>query len=231
MATEQQLLALPTAAFDFTLRDVLHWLVADKANTVFAFLFGIGFYLQMSRLTGAASTPSPIYRRRLAVLLVIGLLHNFFLWTWDILHLYALAGFVLLSLRQPQQPRRWSRADCCSRCWAARRQDLAGVLGLGGRRLESAAIPTRARCCARRSPSAATTSASCGIFFDLTMVDYVLTGFIVGWLAYALGTVSHRRLGRPARMDHARRGLPAGMAPGAAMDAARGTVDRRHGAS
>ena len=50
MATEQQLLSLPTAAFDLALFDVLRWLFLDKANTLFAFLFGLGFYLQMRRL-------------------------------------------------------------------------------------------------------------------------------------------------------------------------------------
>src|SRR6188768_4291363 len=98
MATEQQLLSLPTAGYDFALLDVLRWLVMDKANTIFAFLFGLGFYVQMQRLEARGADFERLYRRRLTVLLVIGFLNLFFLWTWDILHLYALAGFILLPL-------------------------------------------------------------------------------------------------------------------------------------
>src|SRR5688572_6939691 len=47
MATEQQLLSLPSAALDLALLGVLRWLVHDKANSIFAFLFGLGFFLQM----------------------------------------------------------------------------------------------------------------------------------------------------------------------------------------
>ncbi len=50
MSTETQLLSLPSAPIDLALYDVLGWLFFDKANTIFAFLFGLGFYLQMQRL-------------------------------------------------------------------------------------------------------------------------------------------------------------------------------------
>ena len=52
MATEQQLLSLPHGPFDLALFDVLGWLFTDKANTLFAFLFGLGFALQLQRLEG-----------------------------------------------------------------------------------------------------------------------------------------------------------------------------------
>ena len=100
MATEHQLLSLPTAALDFTLTDVLRWLFSDKANTVFAFMFGLGFALQLERLEGRGIDFEALYRRRLTVLFIVGVIHFFFVWTWDILHLYALAGFLLLPLRR-----------------------------------------------------------------------------------------------------------------------------------
>jgi uncharacterized protein len=99
MATEEQLLMLPSAPADFALMQVLRWLVMDKANTLFAFLFGLGFYLQMTRLEARDVDFGPIYLRRLAVLLIVGVLHLLLVWTWDILHLYALAGFLLFALR------------------------------------------------------------------------------------------------------------------------------------
>ena len=67
---------------------------------MFAFLFGLGFYLQMQRLQSRGADFEALYKRRLTVLLCIGFLHLFFVWTWDILHLYALAGFILLPLRR-----------------------------------------------------------------------------------------------------------------------------------
>src|SRR6185503_18867709 len=82
MATEEQLLSLPTAALDLTLLDIIEWLFVDKANTLFAFLFGLGFYLQMQRLEARGADFERLYRRRLWVLLGIGAIHLFFIWTW-----------------------------------------------------------------------------------------------------------------------------------------------------
>ena len=90
--------ALPTASLDYYTSWVLRWFMADKANTVFATLFGLGFYLQMQR---GAGTPGfeRRYTRRLLWLLVFGILNLFFLWPWDILHLYAIGGLFLLAMR------------------------------------------------------------------------------------------------------------------------------------
>ena len=186
MATEQQLLSLPTAAFDFTLRDVLDWLVADKANTLFAFLFGVGFYLQMSRLDARGAESESIYRRRLAVLFVIGVVHNFFLWTWDILHLYALAGFFLLALRRLS-----NRALVLVGLVAALlgRTAIKTVLEFsaspGGEGIEL--YSDEAALVRQGISESGDYFGLVGHFFEMTMIDYVLTGFIVGWLVYALG--------------------------------------------
>ena len=98
LATDAQRLSLPTAALDHTLQLLLSALVSDKANTLFAFLFGLGFHLQMQRMQARGAAFEAIYVRRLTVLLCLGVLHVLLVWTWDILHLYALAGFVLLAL-------------------------------------------------------------------------------------------------------------------------------------
>lgn len=100
MATQQQLLALPTHSLDLTLHQFIVWLGVDKANTLFAFLFGLGFYLQMQRLSERGADFERIYLRRLTALLLIGVAHTFLLWTWDILHVYAIAGFMLFALRK-----------------------------------------------------------------------------------------------------------------------------------
>lgn len=83
-----------------------------KFYTLFSFLFGLGFGVQFQR---AAERHSPdflsTYRRRLLVLLVIGLLHFTLIWWGDVLHVYALLGFALLQFRQ--------RADKTLLIWAA----------------------------------------------------------------------------------------------------------------
>lgn len=97
-ATEAQLAALPTAAIDKPAYFLILWLVGDKANTAFATLFGLGFYLQMTRGEGRPGFASR-YRRRLFWLLIFGWLNATLLWVWDILNVYALSGFLLLAMR------------------------------------------------------------------------------------------------------------------------------------
>ena len=209
MATEQQLLSLPTAAFDFALLDVLRWLVMDKANTVFAFLFGLGYYLQMERLEARGADFARVYERRLAVLLVIGFLNLFFLWIWDILHLYALAGFILLAMRRLST------------------RDLLGIgliLALLGRTAE--------KTLAEFGPSGNWTGLPGGYeeadilqrqalaergdylglvgnFFDWVFVDYLASGMILGWLCYALGRfLIGAWVGRHGWIERAKEFLP-----------------------
>jgi uncharacterized protein len=187
MATEQQLLSLPTAGFDFALLDVLRWLVADKANTMFAFLFGLGFYLQMKRLEARGVDFERLYKRRLTVLLIIGLANLFFLWTWDILHLYALAGFILLPLRRLAT------------------RDLFGIgliLALLGRTGEKALAEFAPQgnwlglpggyadpdiLLRQQLSESGDYFAIVANFFDWVFVDYLASGMILGWLCYALG--------------------------------------------
>ncbi|QRK12010.1 DUF418 domain-containing protein [Archangium violaceum] len=73
--------------------------VAEKAMSTFSFLFGLGFAIQMGRAEARGSSIVPVYTRRLAVLLLIGLSHLFALWYGDVLNLYAVMGFVLLLFR------------------------------------------------------------------------------------------------------------------------------------
>ena len=59
--------------------------------SLFSFLFGLGLALQLRR--GRAALPR--FRRRLLILLGIGLIHAVFIWYGDILLTYAAGGFVL----------------------------------------------------------------------------------------------------------------------------------------
>ena len=77
--------------FEFLVSAVLE----GKFYTIFSFLFGLGFTLQLSRLERRGLRGIAIYRRRLVVLLAIGILHMSLLWEGDILTLYALLGMLL----------------------------------------------------------------------------------------------------------------------------------------
>lgn len=72
-----------------------HLLVDGKFYSVFSLLFGVGFALQLQRLARRGHDGLRIYRRRVLVLLGIGLVHSFLVWDGDILTLYALLGLCL----------------------------------------------------------------------------------------------------------------------------------------
>jgi uncharacterized protein len=78
---------------------VFNFLISGKALTLFSFLFGLGFALQMERAESRGSSVVPLHARRLGVLLLIGSLHFLTLWYGDITSHYAMLGFVLLLLR------------------------------------------------------------------------------------------------------------------------------------
>jgi len=87
--------SLPTDdAIDFTVM----LLVDYKFYTLFSFLFGLGFAMQLERARRRGVSPVPAYSRRTGVLLVLGLVHCL-IWFGDILHVYAVLGFGLLLLR------------------------------------------------------------------------------------------------------------------------------------
>jgi uncharacterized protein len=77
-----------------------HAFVDGKFYTLFSFLFGIGFALQLERLTKRGLDGLRIFRRRLLVLLAIGLVHMVLIWDGDILTLYALLGLLLPFFRK-----------------------------------------------------------------------------------------------------------------------------------
>ena len=101
---DAQRAAMPTARVDAWLHMAIQLLAQDKAITLFSLLFGVGTALQAERAT-AQDAGNGALRRRLLVLLAIGLLHAHLLWWGDILAYYAIAGLLLLALRR--LPDRW----------------------------------------------------------------------------------------------------------------------------
>lgn len=72
-----------------------HAFVDGKFYTIFSLLFGIGFSLQLNRLEARGLDGLRIFRRRLLILLAIGVIHMVLIWDGDILTFYALIGLVL----------------------------------------------------------------------------------------------------------------------------------------
>lgn len=187
MATSDQLIALPTAAVDGVLGELYRWLFAGKAYSLFAFLFGLGFYVQLQRSQARGGDFDSIYLRRLTVLLVFGTAHALFLWVWDILHLYAIAGFILFALRR-----------------ASDRVLLYGGIGLAVLSVpvydvvnevtgisEWHGLPSPYSDEAILARQAASESGSYADIFramlEFNIADWVLSGLMAAWLAWSLG--------------------------------------------
>ena len=81
---------------DRVVRTLQYLFVDGKFYTLFSVLFGIGFSIQ---LANAGQRTGKFYRR-MSVLFVIGLLHLLFLWSGDILMLYAAMGMLLPLFRR-----------------------------------------------------------------------------------------------------------------------------------
>jgi uncharacterized protein len=76
-----------------------HLLIDGKFYTIFSMLFGAGFALQIARLARRGADGLRIYRRRVLILLAMGLVHSWLIWDGDILTLYALLGLLLPMFR------------------------------------------------------------------------------------------------------------------------------------
>jgi len=85
-----------TGTADHLAEGLIFYLARGKFVTMFSFLFGLSFALFLLRAEASGAPFFPLYRRRLLALLLIGLLHRFFLWHDDILAFYAIVGFFLL---------------------------------------------------------------------------------------------------------------------------------------
>ena len=80
---------------DRAIETILTQAVELKAFALFSLLFGAGLAIQFDRLTNSERRIS-LLMRRLAVLLVFGVIHLCLIWNGDILTEYALAGFIVL---------------------------------------------------------------------------------------------------------------------------------------
>jgi len=87
--------AMPTAGIDRVVRYLQYIFIDGKFYTIFSLLFGIGFSIIIANAMKRGANGFRIFYRRMFVLLLMGFLHLMFLWSGDILMLYALLGMLL----------------------------------------------------------------------------------------------------------------------------------------
>jgi len=85
------------------LDDLIAWpkyiLIEERMYGMLIIIFGIGFHVQLEKAKKKGVSLVPAFSRRLIGLLLIGVIHAILLSTRDILMFYALAGIVLLFVR------------------------------------------------------------------------------------------------------------------------------------
>lgn len=92
--------AMPTAVADRITRYLLYIFVDGKFYTLFSLLFGIGFSIIIRNAERKGTNGFRIFYRRMGMLLLFGFLHLMFIWSGDILMLYALLGMLLPLFRR-----------------------------------------------------------------------------------------------------------------------------------
>jgi uncharacterized protein len=77
--------------------------IQGKFISIFSFLFGMGFAIQMTRAEARSARFMSFYPRRLLALALFGVIHGIFVWAGDVLLTYAFSGAILLLFRNRQQ--------------------------------------------------------------------------------------------------------------------------------
>ena len=86
--------------WDAFAQQVRNVLFDGKFNSLFSFLFALGFTIQLRRLEEREPASAlRIYLTRIVTLFLLGWLHGVLIWSGDILHMYAALGLVLLLIR------------------------------------------------------------------------------------------------------------------------------------
>lgn len=90
------LIATPETAADFWLQRGLNFFVEARFYTIFTFLFGLGFYMFLSRSAATDGRPRlRLYIRRLVILVLIGVIHQLYQ-SGEALFYYAIVGLLAI---------------------------------------------------------------------------------------------------------------------------------------
>jgi uncharacterized protein len=169
-------------------------------------LFGLGFYLQTKRGEGRLGFERR-YARRLFWLLVFGWLNATLLWVWDILNLYALAGFGLLLMRH------WrTRSLVIFGAIAAMYSDKLQEWWTGALSItmvpdwvysDAAVLERQSAAVSGHYPTVVAT------FWHWTWTEWLTGGLMFAWIVYALGRFAlGAAIGRSGILDDIPRFLP-----------------------
>ena len=92
--------SLSTSTLDKGVEFLTNLLLVNKARTLFAFLFGVGFYYQLGKASRHGYRIGSRFAKRMLMLFIIGVLHAYLIWSGDILRMYAVCGLLLLLVYQ-----------------------------------------------------------------------------------------------------------------------------------
>jgi uncharacterized protein len=90
-----------------------HVFIEGKFYSIFSFLFGWGFAIQIARSEVKGISPAWFMKRRLTFMFLLGLAHLLLLWSGDIVAFYGLVGFVLLWIRNWKDKKLFITAIVC----------------------------------------------------------------------------------------------------------------------
>ena len=83
-----------TSSVDIAVQKVLQLFFYTKFFPIFSLLFGLGISMQAMKLSEKGKLSKAFFFRRMFFLFVFGVLHIVFLWSGDVLNMYALLGLL-----------------------------------------------------------------------------------------------------------------------------------------
>jgi len=98
-----------TPAFDKFVRDAVSFMVSQKAYSIFALMFGVSYFIQLSNYKDKGKNFDLRFAWRLTILLVFGAIHTF-IYYGDILLVYAVLGFILIPVNKLNTKMLWNLA-------------------------------------------------------------------------------------------------------------------------
>jgi len=95
-ASPEQKALMPFPEINTIIGTVIDFFFTDKSRTLFAFMFGISFFIQLKSAEHHNKPFKRAFLWRLTILMILGLLHGHLLFGGDILRYYAAGGLLLL---------------------------------------------------------------------------------------------------------------------------------------
>ena len=95
---QHECLMLWNSVPDRWITHALQLIITNKFFAIFSFLFGVGIAMQYQKLFESGHRPYLFFIRRMIGLFLLGVAHIFFLFSGDILHIYAILGICAILL-------------------------------------------------------------------------------------------------------------------------------------